>query len=765
MQTDFLQDFTEVDHNVTRHVPDELGRADWTAMVMHYLGMDHIGHKTGPNGPSMLPKQQEMDGIVKQVYEAIEKEPHHARTLLVLVGDHGMNAGGNHGGSGPGETEPALLFASPKFKRVEKKRLYACPTTPKEGTEFHFYTKVEQSDIVPTLAGLMGMPISRNNLGVVLPELLGAWPRHRAVSLLYENARQMLHVVRTKYGGEKFDAMVEHHRQGGGGGERPEDMLDLGTPDRLASKWAHALDAEFRSGDGGDTERTVFDFLHLTQEAMSNTASSYNVSRMIAGTGLASAALLSSLLAMAHLWPPQTSGAFLTAAVALYAATMFASSYVEEEQHFWYWITPVWIALLTSRRILSYTSVQELVRVGSAAVSLWACHRFAMRWNQTGQKHTGEPDVVHGFFPRHHFFMWVLVLATYVVNGVLLHKRSFAAMLSTEIAAISTTALVLLGAVFRLNFTQADAPELVQGLAFQLRAWSEPVGLLMQARAVFGLSAVAAVVVVVLAFRHARVGGGSSGAREQVTLAERLHHLLTVFLMAQTRAPNVPLFLILEVQRIAFSILLRKKRPLSPADTSLSVQVAITALLSSHVSYFCMGGSNSISSIDLSNAYNGVSDYNIVAVGLLLFTSNWSAAIWWCSAAVLLLQQRAEDATLASGTESPAPSSSRRSWVDRERAELRNQAALTTKREPQTAHVVVDSRGWDAWAVYITCMTAFVAASLVAVMAACTVLRTHLFIWTVFSPKYLYAMAWTVGWHVAVNMGLGTGLYGLAGVR
>lgn len=42
------QDFTEVDNNVTRHIPSELKRTDWDGMIMHYLGLDHIGHKSGP---------------------------------------------------------------------------------------------------------------------------------------------------------------------------------------------------------------------------------------------------------------------------------------------------------------------------------------------------------------------------------------------------------------------------------------------------------------------------------------------------------------------------------------------------------------------------------------------------------------------------------------------------------------------------------------------------------------------------------------------
>jgi ethanolamine phosphate transferase 2 subunit G len=33
---------------VTRHVPEELVKDDWSAMILHYLGLDHIGHKSGP---------------------------------------------------------------------------------------------------------------------------------------------------------------------------------------------------------------------------------------------------------------------------------------------------------------------------------------------------------------------------------------------------------------------------------------------------------------------------------------------------------------------------------------------------------------------------------------------------------------------------------------------------------------------------------------------------------------------------------------------
>ena len=239
-------------------------------------------------------------------------------------------------------------------------------------------------------------------------------------------------------------------------------------------------------------------------------------------------------------------------------------------------------------------------------------------------------------------------------------------------------------------------------------------------------------------------------------MAERFHHLLTLFLMTQTRAPNVPLFAFMEIQRLALTTLLQSSS--TSASTSQSrtqiphaVQVATSSLLLSHTYYFCTGGSNSISSIDLSNAYNGVADYNIVAVGILLFASNWAGPLWWCSAANLLLLPRSSN---SESVRREGQSQGGRNWVEDERRRL---AEASSKSD--SADLSEAAAKGDGWMMYLSCMTAFVATSLVAVMAACTVLRTHLFIWTVFSPKYLYAMAWSVGWHLLVNAGLGSLLW------
>ncbi|KAM0719194.1 hypothetical protein Q7P37_005099 [Cladosporium fusiforme] len=744
----FVSDFTQVDNNVTRHLPAELQKPDWNALIMHYLGLDHIGHKTGPQGPAMLPKQREMDDIVRMIYEAVETQDHLKNTLVVLVGDHGMNAGGNHGGSGPGETEPALVFASPKLAGMQRRD---CPATPKHGTEFEFYRKVQQSDVVPTLAGLMGFPVPKNSLGVVLEEVAGGllasgnqWTR-----LLRRNARQVVGILEASMGTEKWMTQASRFTH------KETKCADFDEEEEMTCLWAKA--SVLRGGQGEND--ALLRFLYAAQDALSSTASSYDVPRMFTGIAIAGVSLLFTILAFPTMWPPSLAGSGLTITTLLYGVMMFASSYVEEEQHFWYWTTPAWLALLAMRSMQheGKTALPNGLSISKATfvLPIMACHRLMVRWNQTGQKHAGEPDVVHGFFPSHHVLMWVLVLSTFLLIGLQLARTSFRGVMAGEAAFSTALVMILPAIVFKLNFTQADAPELVLGLGEKVRAATASLDLVTQARVVFVMLTLATGIVAVGSNWNGKKNGAKAAT---ITLADRLHTLLTLFLITQTRAPNIPLFLLLEAQRFCFSRLLISRDD-AIQNSSRALPVALTSLLLSQTTYFAFGGSNSISSIDLSNAYNGVADYNIVAVGVLLFASNWAGAVWWCSASVTLLIPRPAPATSSSTSTSRT-----KPWIEQERAKLRTDALATASHPTTVTSKTKSIADVDDWTLYTTATTVFTAASLIAIMAACALLRTHLFIWTVFSPKYLYAMAWAVGWHLFVCLGLGRVLWALRGV-
>ena len=62
-----------MDDNVTRHLQPELDKLTWDVMILHYLGLDHIGHFAGPRSPLIGPKLAEMDRIISQIYSAMEK--------------------------------------------------------------------------------------------------------------------------------------------------------------------------------------------------------------------------------------------------------------------------------------------------------------------------------------------------------------------------------------------------------------------------------------------------------------------------------------------------------------------------------------------------------------------------------------------------------------------------------------------------------------------------------------------------------------------
>ena len=475
---------------MTRHLPAELQKSDWNALIMHYLGLDHIGHKTGPQGPAMLPKQREMDDIVRMIFEAVQTVDHLKDTLVVLVGDHGMNAGGNHGGSGPGETEPALVFASPKFIGLTSR---SCPTLPKDGTEFEFYRKVQQSDVVPTIASLLGFPVPKNSLGVVLEEVAGnllgeaAW-----VQFLRRNARQVLVILEASMGREKWLAAVDKHSR-----KKVNCQTLTDDEEEMACLWAIADGTK-----GGSKEQSALsDFLYKAQDALSSTASSYDVPRMVIGIAVASASLLLAILSFPVHWPPSLAGNAITVTTLLYCVMMFATSYVEEEQHFWYWVAPAWLTLIAAR------SLQQGHRLPSLdgwsppsallVVPILACHRLMVRWNQTGQKHAGEADIVHGFFPSHHVIMWLLVLATYLVVGVQLARTSFSGSIIGEGDLALAFVMILPAVIFKLNFTQADAPELVLGLGEQLRSVTASIDLVTQARVVFVMLTLALIIIAI----------------------------------------------------------------------------------------------------------------------------------------------------------------------------------------------------------------------------------------------------------------------------
>ncbi|KAH9995319.1 hypothetical protein BJV77DRAFT_1059736 [Russula vinacea] len=202
--------------------------------------------------------QQQMNDVLKRVVDALDKD-----TLLVVLGDHGMDRKGDHGGDGDLEVSSGLWIYS--------------KATP--------HRSVQQIDLVPTLSLLLGLPIPFNNLG------------HLDI-----NARQVhayLDTYRNSPSGGELDGMWKTLEEswarfrGGRPKERPEAAVDY---NRLAlescrSLWAHSTRRSCLVVGWGMYERS-----HSLGEWEIWTTSLVGVIRLSAGVGAALAAVAHTLV-------------------------------------------------------------------------------------------------------------------------------------------------------------------------------------------------------------------------------------------------------------------------------------------------------------------------------------------------------------------------------------------------------------------------------------------------------------------------------------
>ncbi|KIK99519.1 hypothetical protein PAXRUDRAFT_131916 [Paxillus rubicundulus Ve08.2h10] len=176
----------------------------WGLAIGHCLGVDHAGHRVGPDHPVMKAKLEQMNEFLADVVRAMNED-----TLLVLLGDHGMDRAGNHGGDSIFETMSAVWIYSKGVALSAGST--SLPTTilpttvfPGETTPHRF---IQQIDLVPTLSLLLGLPIPFNSLGSVIPELFNRNVGGSGVQTALElNANQIKHYLDTyhasPYGGE-----------------------------------------------------------------------------------------------------------------------------------------------------------------------------------------------------------------------------------------------------------------------------------------------------------------------------------------------------------------------------------------------------------------------------------------------------------------------------------------------------------------------------------------------------------------------------------
>ncbi|KAH3666895.1 hypothetical protein OGAPHI_003345 [Ogataea philodendri] len=661
----YVSDFTIVDNNVTRHLDFELssaGQAAWDCLILHYLGLDHIGHKGGPLSANMPGKQREMDAIIRRVYEQTVRE--NDNTLFVVMGDHGMNEVGNHGGSSVGEVSAGMLLVSSKFQKLPRTDVRA--PIPWNG-EFDYYSRVDQIDLVPTLCTLLGLEIPVNNLGTFMHELLPLYSAQQQLDVLVKNALQ-LKVLRDK----------SQNRV------RPlETDVDVRSLHELQS------------------------LLAATKDELSRTSSDYNYNDIACGIlGYAATAAVVLALFVRLYWSQLAVATGDLVFFVAYAANFFGSSMIEEEHHLWWFFTTVFLAAVVVRP----------GRRAQASFVLLAALRLLKAWNNSGQKNNLKSNLkiatyIAALPPQiGPVVVAVLLVATlgtfcfYAANGAPIRVNGDGTILRfVTFVPFSVQASVVFTAKFlsylSVTFDLATDTASVPGWCLAYTQWIESQlhstdinTLNQQLFALFykvWLGTTVGHLLKPALFRQLRLADPPLNYTRAVFVS------VAFLLMAQTNYANVPLFLVLLLILLTFGRL--------EARTSTNT-VAVFTILMQNLSFFQFGFTNSLSSVDLTNSFNGLTSYNMLLSGLLTFVCNWAGPIFW-SAAFLVLTLRS------------------------------------------------DGNNWNRLYQKLVLTATFYSVSGLTLILSCYSLRFHLFIWTVFSPKILYLLAW-IGCGLLVDFGL-----------
>ncbi|KAE9613326.1 putative Type I phosphodiesterase/nucleotide pyrophosphatase/phosphate transferase [Lupinus albus] len=417
--TSEVKDTVQVDQNVSRHLNGELSRDDWDFLILHYLGLDHVGHTGGRNSVLMASKLSEMDEVVKMIHMNTLQSPQNdqGQTLLVIVSDHGMTENGNHGGSSYEETDSLALFISPKNHAYDH--------------ALSNHDTIFQVDIAPTLALLFGVPIPKNNVGVLISQMIDSMTDVQKLRALQLNSWQLFRLLQAQLPGlscRNFpcDAFVTNSghtiSECKGSMEKLFCCLYLNAA-TAHDAWKAKVVTRSNSTEGYNNIVAAYhEFLGKASEWLSHKATDKPINLLLFGVAalITSCLILLRLVFIIHkdvsaggtqdldnyMKPWKSDEVFILFGIMILVISMGSSSMIEEEHYIWHFLTST-ISLLFLRKAMqsfecdkahgflsSIKTTNYISGCQMCLVFLILCAGRILRgWHQGGVNWTNLPDI------------------------------------------------------------------------------------------------------------------------------------------------------------------------------------------------------------------------------------------------------------------------------------------------------------------------------------------------------------------------------------
>lgn len=690
----FATDYVQVDTNVTENVIPELGRLDeWDYLILHYLGVDHIGHSHGgASSRLMKSKLLEMDDVLERVVEFVRAS--NDSYILVLTGDHGMTDAGNHGGSTAEESNTALVMVNASSNSNVVKPLSKLP-------------QVKQIDVSVTLSTLLGLPIPAKSRGkIILPAFkMFNVSQSKLLCSLNANSLQMQKMTSKKVMSEMdlFIQAIKAHHQNQIGGKKSSLSVAVKNYVEYMTRIQESLME-------GKSHKSIFSVLTI--------GIMLSVGAMAQLIQIESEKGSSSILNLSYLKDPINS---LHLCIPLLSTLLLGStSFIEMESYFWHYMASSLIAINLFNSFIKFH--------GS----------FSTRDKPKGQQNgnsNGQNLFTKQFqFLSIRFFSFVLILAILRLTSSwsLMNKSDVSDYLSDQqkrhiasclaiLTFVSVTFLfpttkigkqhgLLLSGFFWVYLFRCDLGSLAGfrakilpevGLDFSISAT-------MKARLVY-LHLIG--ITIELVMQRLKLDTNwllmddfipkyleENSKRFQSLRTSALRMFCTSWILFSgllLKVENIPLLGL----NVLLEMLVHKCIQGSLRSNRLLTFI-VTYLTFASSAFYSQGNSNSISTINVASGYIGLDSYNLFLVGFLLASSTYCLYIYW----ILMLFIRIDDSKFC---------------VD---PKIKYQNLLTC----------------------FNTILIFRLASVSFFSIVAFILQNHLFIWSVISPKFMYEASLTI---------------------
>ncbi|CDS37067.1 transferase [Echinococcus multilocularis] len=714
----YVTDFFEVDDNVTRHLDGRLAALhDWDLLILHYLGLDHIGHVQGPHGDAMPTKIREMDIVLGKIVSVLNSSTDD--WLLVLTGDHGMSDQGSHGGSSFPELTTSMILISPKFKN---QKTSMCTI---DGEVFE--AKSDQTDLATMLGLLTGVGIPAGSIGVPpLRVLQTFWPQpfHR-YAILFELLEHLRKLTKCT------DAACEHEFL------TSSDVVKLNQLHSEISSLVRLCSATVPPHPVCDRmatemEKVTAQVVNLLTAFQRRTL--LHTNNKIAGGLVGFICLVMAAISVSFLVPGirdilnwekhsslkpshrQRALAYTLLAVnsllalLLHLFSLTASSLIEEEHQTWYFLaTTNCFALLL---VLALS-----VRDGGSSCSSIICitfvlclDRFLLKLlNRTGDKWLHLPDLTN-WLEEHSLFLWLAQSLAW--TGILL-TRGLLALFTGRFSRLhlrtmlSLIVVALTQLVYRITVHAAEPNR----MHLSSSSWTS---LLLPARLAF--LALAADLAVCLWFSF-RLAAWSNDLRTSSPLSTTSCegwelpspvHTLALLACLLGRTTSVLLWTGVMIKEILLARVFHTEFAAlgssSPqARSKLIYFIVMLYWMEGWATFFQQGNSNKFSTVDMAAGYVGLSGHSHILSTMMVLFYTYAGPLFWQLSFYFryILNYGINKRVLGSETR---------------RSHVRNS-------------VITFSLG------FLTLATTFSA-------VVCLFFHSHLFIWSVFAPKLFFMAAY-----------------------